>query len=68
MDMQLGEGVAWSYFVPHSDQQNNYTEGFAHSYATIDWWRASFADSRVLSRSAVTLLKSYQAVRALAVE
>lgn len=68
MDMQLSEGIAWSYFVPHSDQQNNYTEGFAHSYATIDWWRASFADSRVLSRSAVTLLKSYQAVRALAVE
>lgn len=64
MNRQFDAGVAWSYFVPHSDPLNNFTEGFAHSAATIDWWRESFADSRVLSRSSVTALKSYKAIRA----
>ena len=62
---QMDEELFWSYFVPHSDQMNNFTEGFAHSAATIDWWRRCFEDSRVLSRSSVTALKSYKAIRAI---
>lgn len=61
---QMDAQVYWSYFVPHSDPKNTFAEGYAHSSATIDWWRRCFEDERVLSRGAVTALKSYKAVRA----
>lgn len=65
LGQQMNEELYWSYFVPHSDQQNNFTESYPHNAATIDWWRRCFDDERVLSRGALTALKSYQAVRAL---
>lgn len=62
---QLSGGVKWGYFAPRSDFSNDFTEGYNHSSATIDWWRRTFADERVLTRTSISVLKSYQAVRAL---
>ncbi|MBR2400294.1 MAG: hypothetical protein IKB03_00865 [Tidjanibacter sp.] len=38
-----------NYFMPLSDKYNDYTEGYAHSYATMEWWKATMADERILN-------------------
>lgn len=57
MKVQLDNGIAWSYFMPWYDNANDLSEGFVHQYATIDWWRAAFADTRVISREDMPSLK-----------
>lgn len=64
MSKQLEANLFWSYIVPRSDRLNNFTEGFQHSAATIEWWRESFADQRFLSRTTLSALKAYQPLRA----
>lgn len=62
---QMASGAYWSYFVTHSDLNNNFSEGYAHRYATMEWWRSTLADERVFSRTSISALNSYKAMRAL---
>lgn len=57
MSMQLDNGIAWSYFMPWYDNDNNLSEGFAHQYATIEWWRTALSDQRVIAREDMPSLK-----------
>lgn len=62
---QLDSNIHWGYFVTHSDRYNDFTESFTHTYATMEWWKETISDERVLTRSSLSRMKSYQAVRAL---
>jgi mannan endo-1,4-beta-mannosidase len=48
---QRDAGAEWLYFMPWYDYYNDYTEDYDHLYAGISWWRQSFLDSSVLTRS-----------------
>lgn len=61
---QMDDNVFWSYFTPHSDPYNNFSESTPHAYATIEWWQRSLDDSRVLTLQTISMMKSYKAVRA----
>lgn len=36
--------------MPWYDYDNDFTEGYAHDYADINWWKDSFASDAVISR------------------
>lgn len=50
MSAQWSAGAKWSWFMPWYDYDNDYSEGFAHEHAGIDWWRASLASEAVITR------------------
>lgn len=53
MDAQWNSGAKWLYFMPWYDNDNDWSESFAHDHATIAWWKKSFSNSAVLDLSAL---------------
>ena len=50
MAAQWDAGANWLYFMPWYDYDNDYTEGYDHEHADMDWWKASFASDAVITR------------------
>ncbi len=48
---QWEAGAQWLYFMPWYDNDNDYTQSYAHTHATISWWNSTFASEAVLDRS-----------------
>lgn len=57
---QLNGGATWLYFMPCYDEANDKSESFAHSYASMDWWREAMASDRVITREKVPAFVSTQ--------
>ncbi len=47
---QMNIGAHWAYFAPTADMNNDFTESYAHPYATIAWWQQTLSDDRVITR------------------
>lgn len=57
MAAQWNAGAKWLFFMPWYDNDNNGSESFAHSHATISWWKSSFASETVVDRDSLPSLK-----------
>lgn len=53
MSRQLDKDLHWSYVMPWFDGNNDLSESFQHSSASISWWLNAFNDTRVLSRDEI---------------
>ncbi len=47
---QIDCGAEWVYFTPSADLYNDFSESYAHPYATMNWWQQTMADERILTR------------------
>ncbi len=51
MTEQWNAGAKWLFYMPWYDNDNDLSQGYAHIYADIAWWKSSFNCSAVLDRS-----------------
>lgn len=51
MTSQWSAGAKWLYFMPWYDYDNDYSENYNHSHASISWWRDAFECEAVLDIS-----------------
>ena len=48
---QWDAGAHWLFFMPWYDNGNDFSSGYAHEHADIQWWNRSFGSDAVLDRS-----------------